>query len=93
MIDFLITSTIGLIVFLGFYHLVQKKEKMHQFNRFYLLFSIAISLVLPFISFEIIKEIPAATISEPIDMPIPISTEITPATETINYTSIFLWSL
>lgn len=93
MIDFLITSTIGLIVFLGFYHLVLEKEKMHQFNRFYLLFSIAISLVLPFISFEITKEIPAATISEPIDMPIPISTEITPATETINYTSIFLWSL
>lgn len=93
MTDFLITSTIGLIVFLGFYHLVLEKEKMHQFNRFYLLFSIAISLVLPFINFEIIKEIPVTAIPEPIYMPIPISPEIVPATETINYTSLFLWGL
>ncbi|WP_228778774.1 M56 family metallopeptidase [Flavobacterium sp. J49] len=93
MIDFLITSTISLIVFLGFYHLVLEREKMHQFNRFYLLFSIVISLVIPFITFEIIKEIPVAAITEPIYMPFPMSDETIPVIETIDYTPIVLWSL
>jgi beta-lactamase regulating signal transducer with metallopeptidase domain len=59
MIDFLITSTVCLSIFLGFYHLLLEKEKMHSFNRFYLLSSVIISLLIPFLNFEIIKEIPA----------------------------------
>jgi hypothetical protein len=43
-----------------FYHLVLEREKMHQFNRFYLLGSIVISLVIPFITFEIIEIIPVS---------------------------------
>ena len=31
---------------------------MHQFNRFFLLSSILVSFVVPFVSFEIIKEVP-----------------------------------
>ncbi|MEK8179357.1 energy transducer TonB [Flavobacterium buctense] len=93
MTDFLIKSTISLILFLGFYHLVLEKEKMHQFNRFYLLFSIVISLAIPFITFEIIKEIPVAAITEPIYMPIPMSNETIPVIETIDYTPIIFWSL
>ena len=58
MIDFLLKSTISLTVFLGFYHLVLEREKMHNFNRFYLLFSIVISLAIPFLTFEIIKIVP-----------------------------------
>ena len=57
MTNFLSESTVSLISLLVFYHLFLEREKMHQFNRFYLLFSIIISLVIPFISIEIIQEI------------------------------------
>jgi beta-lactamase regulating signal transducer with metallopeptidase domain len=93
MIDFLIKSTISLTVLLGFYHLVLEHEKMHKFNRFYLLFSIVISFMIPFITFEIIKVIPVAAITEPFYMPFPMSNETIPVTETIDYTPIILWSL
>jgi N-acetylmuramoyl-L-alanine amidase/beta-lactamase regulating signal transducer with metallopeptidase domain len=65
MIDFLIKSAISLTIFLGFYHFVLEREKMHQFNRFYLLTSILISLVIPFITFEFIKLIPVIQNIEP----------------------------
>jgi hypothetical protein len=58
MIDFIITSSVCLTLFLATYHLLLEKEKMHHFNRFYLLGSIVISLLIPFLSFEIIQEIP-----------------------------------
>ncbi|WP_339887521.1 M56 family metallopeptidase [uncultured Flavobacterium sp.] len=92
MINFLLESTVSLIAFLTFYHLFLEREKMHQFNRFYLLFSIVISLIIPFISIEIIQEIeniPLAT-----NFPIFIDSENNiPINETTNYTPILLWSL
>jgi hypothetical protein len=39
------------------YHLVLENEKMHQFNRFYLLFAVIFSLSIPFLTIEIIQEI------------------------------------
>ena len=67
MIDFLLKSTISLTIFLSFYHLVLEREKIHQFNRFYLLFSIAISFIIPFLTFEIIKIIPVVQNIEPLN--------------------------
>jgi hypothetical protein len=61
MIDFIIPSSICLTIFLVTYHLLLEKEKMHTFNRFYLLSSILISMLIPFLNFEIIKEIPVET--------------------------------
>jgi hypothetical protein len=57
------------------------------------LFSILISLVIPFLSFEIIQEIPVTTITEPEFMPIPFANETITVVETIDYTSIAVWSL
>ena len=57
MIDFLIKSTISLCVLLAMYHLVLEKEKIHQFNRFYLLFCLLFSFTIPFITIEVIQEI------------------------------------
>ncbi|WP_432222780.1 M56 family metallopeptidase [Flavobacterium sp. TMP13] len=57
MIDFLIKSTIALAVLLAVYYLLLEKEKMHQFNRFYLLFALTFSLVLPFITIEVIPKV------------------------------------
>lgn len=94
MIDFLIKSTICLFVFLGFYHLVLEREKMHQFNRFYLLGSIIISLVIPFVTFEIIEIIPVTQSTElQIIDTIPSSSNETIIEEKINYLPIILWSL
>ncbi len=59
-------SSISLIVFLGFYHLVLEREKMHHFNRFYLLTSILISLAIPFFTFEIIEIVPMVQNIEPV---------------------------
>jgi len=101
MIDFLLKSTISLLIFLGFYHLVLEREKMHQFNRFYLLFSIVISFVIPFLTFEIIKIVPVVQNIEPMNTIITSSAipenEIQgtslPIEEKINYMPYILWSL
>lgn len=58
MTDFLIKSTISLFILFGIYYLFLEKEKMHLFNRFYLLFAIVFSFTVPFITIEIIKNIP-----------------------------------
>ncbi|MCF2875457.1 MULTISPECIES: M56 family metallopeptidase [unclassified Tenacibaculum] len=47
MASYLIKSGICLAVLLLFYHLVLEREKIHQFNRFYLLGSIVFSFVAP----------------------------------------------
>ncbi len=101
MIDFLIKSSISLTVLLGFYHLVLEREKMHQFNRFYLLLSLVISLTIPFITFEIIKIVPVVQNIEPMNTII-TSSEIPenenqgnalPIEESINLIPYVLWSL
>lgn len=101
MIDFLIKSTISLTVFLGFYHLVLEREKMHQFNRFYLLLTIAIAFVIPFVTFEIIKIVPVVQHFEPLHTVITSSevpeNEIQENSLTIkensHFTAYLLWSL
>lgn len=64
MIDFLIKSTLSLAVLLAVYHLVLEKEKMHQFNRFYLLFSLFFSFTVPFITIELVTEVAQNTVSQ-----------------------------
>ncbi|WP_445456688.1 M56 family metallopeptidase [Flavobacterium sp. HNIBRBA15423] len=91
MINFLIESTIGLIVFLLFYRLFLETEKTHQFNRFYLLGSILISFIIPFISIEITQEIKA--ISLPTNIPIiGYSKNKIPIKVSIDYTPTIIWS-
>jgi beta-lactamase regulating signal transducer with metallopeptidase domain len=101
MIDFLIKSSISLAVFLSFYNLVLEREKMHQFNRFYLLFSIVISFAIPFLTFEIIKIVPIVQNIEPLNT-ISITSSQIPENEienfiqkeeSINLTPYILWSL
>jgi beta-lactamase regulating signal transducer with metallopeptidase domain len=70
MIDFIIKSSFSLSVFFIFYKLFLENEKMHLFNRFYLLITLLFSLVIPFITIQTAKEIPIQVfqtiISEPI---------------------------
>ena len=85
MIDFLIKSTASLTILLTCYHLLLEKEKIHQFNRFFLLFGLLFSLVIPFFTIEIIREIPAATTQNTFQV---IETPITVVQESTNY---WLW--
>lgn len=57
MIDFLIKSSLCLIFLLGIYYLFFEKEKMSFFNRFYLLGSLIISFIIPFVKFELQQDI------------------------------------
>lgn len=50
MISYLLNSGICLSVLFLFYHLVLRKENMFAFNRYFLLVSLAFSLLVPFIS-------------------------------------------
>lgn len=92
MIHFLITTSLCLLVFLVFYHLVLEREKLHRFNRFYLLFSIAISLAIPFINYEIIEIIPIQD-NAPILVPEFAFNPTDQVAEKVNYIPFILWSL
>ncbi|MDV6169347.1 M56 family metallopeptidase [Flavobacterium sp. DG1-102-2] len=50
MTEFLIKSSITMAVLLGLYHVLFEREKMHRFNRFYLLSALVFSLALPFVT-------------------------------------------
>jgi beta-lactamase regulating signal transducer with metallopeptidase domain len=90
MIDFLTTSTASLFVLLVCYHLLLEKEKMHQFNRFFLLFSLTFSLLIPFFTIQIIREIPTATTQNTFQF---VETPITALKESTNYWLWFLSSI
>ncbi|OYU81037.1 MAG: hypothetical protein CFE23_05960 [Flavobacterium sp. BFFFF1] len=57
MIDFVVQSGMSMLVLLAVYYAFFEKEKMHHFNRFYLLAALAVSLVLPLITIETVREI------------------------------------
>lgn len=90
MIDFLIKSTISLSVLLAVYYLALEEEKMHKFNRFYLLFSIAFSFTLPFVTIEIASEI-VPTVENSAN--VLFSQTKTQTIRNTDYTSNLLWSI
>jgi beta-lactamase regulating signal transducer with metallopeptidase domain len=61
MIGFILKATIALLVFYAFYHAFMVKESMFGFNRFYLIFALCFSLIVPFIqmpfSFQITENL------------------------------------
>lgn len=90
MIQYLLTSTIAATVLLVVYQLFLEKEKMHRFNRFYLLLSLLFSLLIPFISIEIIEEITTPT-TAPIPMNFSGGTMV--IAEETNYLGQTLWGI
>ncbi len=53
MIEFVIKSTVCLAVLYGFYYFLLKNLNAFVFNRFYLLFSLAFALIVPFINIKV----------------------------------------
>jgi bla regulator protein BlaR1 len=91
MILYILKSATCLALLLAFYHLVLEREKMHNFNRFYLLGSVLFSFLVPLyiiyidVAPLVLKATPTTSFSYP--------TEITPEIiieKSIDYTLIFI---
>ncbi len=54
---YLLQVTLSLAVFYGFYYIALRKETLFEANRIYLLCTLLLSLVLPFVNFSIIPEV------------------------------------
>ena len=93
MFPYIIKATICLVLLLGFYHFVLEKEKMHRFNRFYLISAIIFSFIVP--SF-IITVAPVEFIapildnSEFVSQVLSIETSTIQAAQEIDYTNYFI---
>lgn len=90
MIDFLLKSTLSLGLLYAVYILLLEREKMHKFNRFFLLFSLLFSLIIPFITFEIHIE-SSAVLPENTIQAMQFSSVI--VEQKVNYLPLFLWSI
>lgn len=89
--DFLFKSTLSLASLFAIYYLVLEKEKMHNFNRFFLLFSLLFSLAIPFITIKVVQDIiPVETLVIMEQMPSKIPAF---ARESTDYLPIIFWSL
>ena len=86
MMTYFLKSATCLALLLAFYHFILEKEKMHNFNRFYLLGSVLFSFLAPL---YVIYTIPVATETvQFVSEVYPIQSTI--AKEPINYTQLFL---
>lgn len=63
MIIYLVKSTLLLALLLSVYKLLLENEKMHQFNRFFLLFALIFGLTAPLITFDLNPETSVAGIN------------------------------
>ncbi len=92
MLVYILKSTFCLVLLLGVYHLFLEKEKMHRFNRFYLLGSILFSFLVPSFVITVAPE----TLETPLFTEVstleqfPVETASLEVTETINYTQYII---
>lgn len=95
MTDFLITSTISMGVLLAAYHLLLEREKMHRFNRFYLLAAIIFSFVIPFVTLPaVITVMPQVTGGAPASALLPATTTAAAvAPQAVNYWPYIGWGI
>lgn len=89
MTDFLLKSTITMTALLGLYYLLFEREKMHRFNRFYLLSALVFSFAVPFITIEIYHEVTAISAPAIVQTPMKVSTQIVMEAQTVQETIDF----
>ena len=53
MIVYILKSSLSLIILFGLYWFLLRKEKLFEFNRFFLILSVVFSLLVPFISIPV----------------------------------------
>lgn len=80
--SYLLNSGICLLILLLIYRLFLQKESMYQFNRFFLLFSIVVSFLIPLITVEVTIEKAVSAILDPINPKLPIEYQNYQTTDT-----------
>ena len=92
MLVYLVKSTFCLVLFLGFYHFILEKEKMHHFNRFYLLGAVFFSFIVPnFVITVAPNEFVEPSLNNSIITSLTSSEETTQTIlQEINYTNYFI---
>ena len=96
MISYLLKSALCLTVLLLFYRLVLEREKMHEFNRFYLLGSVLFSFLAPLFIIYTEAPIVAQEVFDPITVTIPKGdtiTEIAATTKTKATINYWQWAM
>ncbi|WP_299669256.1 M56 family metallopeptidase [uncultured Polaribacter sp.] len=91
MITYVLKSASCLALLLFFYHFVLEKEKMHAFNRFYLLIGVLLSFLVPFATITVAAIPEVITVTQTFEQP--VFTEGTTAIiveETRDYTIYFI---
>lgn len=89
---FLIKSGVTMVVLLLLYHILLEKEKMHQFNRFYLISALVFSLAVPFITvITYIEQIKVSTKSAAVISTASVNS-ISPE-QTVDYLLYAIWVL
>lgn len=96
MIAYLLKSAACLALLLLFYHLVLEKEKMHNFNRFYLLIGVIASFLIPLATITTYIEPVVTTIKNRFIQPFSSTTSIDNSAiiiqeDPINYTQIAIY--
>lgn len=91
MIHFIIVSAVSMAALLLAYQILLENEKIHRFNRFFLLSSVVFSLLLPFISFTSAAVTSTSTIVLP-TLPA-LSKEVSTAGSEIAYLSLAIFAL
>ncbi|HEY5370539.1 MAG TPA: M56 family metallopeptidase [Hanamia sp.] len=81
MIEYIIKIILCSALFLLVYFIFLEKEKMYGFNRFYLLFAIVFSLIVPSITIHIEKDAPLQMVNEFVLSPTEMSTDAFPQQE------------
>jgi beta-lactamase regulating signal transducer with metallopeptidase domain len=90
MIDFILKSTFSLGLFYVLYVVLLEREKMHRFNRLYLLFGLVFSLLIPFFTFEIYVETTVVAVENTVQA-MPFSSVV--LEEKTDYIPLLLWSI
>ena len=93
MIVYIIKIILCTAFFYSVYKLLFENEKMHQFNRFYLLFSVIFSLIVPFVVIGSITHIQSPNIESIVYTPIKSTPKLIPAIHSseehiVNYSTL-----
>ncbi|MHA3787005.1 M56 family metallopeptidase [Flavobacterium hauense] len=95
MSEFLLKSTLAMGVLLGLYYILFEREKMHRFNRFYLLSALVFSLALPLVTIPLYVEAEASPQALPMEQSLEFREQqmpeknITAAKPKITITSVY----
>ena len=86
MMNYLLESSLSMILFYGLYHLVFKDTRAHRQNRLYLIGSLIVSICIPLISLPVFKN--TIAFSTPVKQPTGIEAFVQPTSSSYDWNTI-----